>query len=505
MRCKHCDYRLWNLAGRECPECGKPFVPSEHDFVPNSVSFHCPHCDQDYYGVGQKGHLRPAEFDCVHCHQHIHMDQMILRPRADLAEEQTEVVGNPWLQRKKVGPVKAWFSTLGQGMGMPVKLIKATPDQSSMGQAFWFVLLTTSLFCILPLLVYIPFIALMSMSGGGGGGGPGFLGISGIFIGVSFSMIIGTLAAVGLWGLVTHAILRMTGQTSGTIGRTYQALFYSCGANIIVMIPCLNQYLFWAGWIWWGISATLMIHAGQKVSSGRAALAVLTFPILSIILIVCGFIYFMVMVITGAGAAAGPAPTTTPTMQTQTITTAVISHANQNAGAGPQHAVMIVNAPNVQGADFIGSNPNNSEQTVPVGSTNLWFYEMTATADQQKRIESALIQSMQANPVAHRLGDFVLTYHGIDLTKANPQLWVVIRWPDPATGGFTGGVQVGQADGKVITINQASFAGQLQTQNQLRAQSGLPPLPAPSTVWHIQGALSDPANSPAPTPDKKNP
>lgn len=28
MRCKTCNYRLWNLAGRTCPECGTGFRPS---------------------------------------------------------------------------------------------------------------------------------------------------------------------------------------------------------------------------------------------------------------------------------------------------------------------------------------------------------------------------------------------------------------------------------------------------------------------------------------------
>lgn len=27
MRCKRCDYPLWNLRDRKCPECGKPFAP----------------------------------------------------------------------------------------------------------------------------------------------------------------------------------------------------------------------------------------------------------------------------------------------------------------------------------------------------------------------------------------------------------------------------------------------------------------------------------------------
>ena len=33
MRCKTCDYPLWNLTTRVCPECGTPFLPSQFDIT----------------------------------------------------------------------------------------------------------------------------------------------------------------------------------------------------------------------------------------------------------------------------------------------------------------------------------------------------------------------------------------------------------------------------------------------------------------------------------------
>ena len=62
MRCQNCNYTLWNLTTRECPECGTPFLPSAQDFQPNSVRFCCPGCDQDYYGTSPRGHLVPSAF-----------------------------------------------------------------------------------------------------------------------------------------------------------------------------------------------------------------------------------------------------------------------------------------------------------------------------------------------------------------------------------------------------------------------------------------------------------
>src|SRR4051812_7864561 len=101
MRCPGCDYPLWNLPTRQCPECGRPFLPSEFDFVANSVRFCCPHCPQEYYGPGPRGPLVPDRFACVRCGHHIGMDQMTLLPTAGVAEEQTRTDTVPWLERRK--------------------------------------------------------------------------------------------------------------------------------------------------------------------------------------------------------------------------------------------------------------------------------------------------------------------------------------------------------------------------------------------------------------------
>ena len=99
MRCRTCDYRLWNLLERRCPECGTPFLPSQYEFFPNTIRFRCPHCDQSYYGTGEKGHLDPAEFDCVSCGRRIDMDQTVLEPTAGVDEDQTQTERVPWLER----------------------------------------------------------------------------------------------------------------------------------------------------------------------------------------------------------------------------------------------------------------------------------------------------------------------------------------------------------------------------------------------------------------------
>ena len=67
MRCPTCDYSLWNLTAKACPECGGTFSTRDFEFVPNTVRFGCPHCNQSYYGTGPRGYLEPDVFDCVSC------------------------------------------------------------------------------------------------------------------------------------------------------------------------------------------------------------------------------------------------------------------------------------------------------------------------------------------------------------------------------------------------------------------------------------------------------
>jgi hypothetical protein len=43
----------------------------------------------------------------------------------------------------------------------------------------------------------------------------------------------------------------------------------------------------------------------------------------------------------------------------------------------------------------------------------------------------AAADALPVNIVAHRLADLVFTYHGIDLTNADPNLWIVITSHDP--------------------------------------------------------------------------
>ncbi len=287
MRCKTCDYRLWNLPSRRCPECGTPFVPSEFEFTPNSVQFRCPHCGQSYYGTGPRGHIEPEEFDCISCGRHIHMDDMIIFPTDGVREEQTRVAHIPWLERRERGFWRGWFSTIGMALTSPLKLMRELPRETSSGQALWFAIINFFFIVtvsILPIMMLPMIIALGFW--GRGSSAPVFVGF--VIIGIIFFAIL--LVGVFAWVLAAHALLAITGRRAGGIELTFQAMSYSSGANIFSAIPFLGWYL---GWIWWLISAVLMVKERQKIGGGRAAFAVLTPPLTILGGLIGLYIYFI--------------------------------------------------------------------------------------------------------------------------------------------------------------------------------------------------------------------
>ena len=105
-------------------------MPSDFEFVINSVQFCCTHCDKSYYGTGEKGHLQPTRFQCVQCDSTIDMDQMVLRQTEDVRKEQTQVDRNPWMQRRQRGRIRSWFATLGRSIALLIRLMRATPETS---------------------------------------------------------------------------------------------------------------------------------------------------------------------------------------------------------------------------------------------------------------------------------------------------------------------------------------------------------------------------------------
>ncbi len=514
LYCRTCEYSLWGLSTRTCPECGTAFRPSEFQFVPNTVQFCCPHCRQPYFGTSEKGHLVPPEFDCVSCAQHIHMDEMVLLPAEGVQEEQTWARQMPWLERKERGAVRAWLATIGMAMIRPARVISLTPVQSSATAALWFAWVSQFVFCLSLLIVAPVFLVVMLFTNSGGGWlAPASAGIGVLFVSIVVSCFVGVI----VWALVTHLVLRVTGGAQAGFGRTLQAMCYSSGANVFLAVPCFGLHLSTIGFIWWSVSAILMIRTGQGVSGLRATLAVLSLP-------VAGVLLGVGIALLGQSASTSFVTTTatvppvvipaTPQHESETakLAQALRRYRDQHGGAGPRHAVDLVAAGLAQPSDFVSISTPGDATEIRIGRIGL--DEVPGLSkQQQEKVITTLADQLPKDVVAHRLGDFILTSHGIQGNKVDAKLWVVVLAPRPSPAGadedgLAGGAVVmygmdgaglpldgivaGLADGTTLVVNANRLPRELERQNRLRAQNGLAPLPDPRQVTTTQPASGQP-------------
>jgi len=288
MNCKSCQYPLWNLPGRACPECGAPFLPSLFEFVPNSIRFCCPHCRTTYYGTDAKGHLVPSAFVCVGCSQPISMDVCVLLPTQGVAEEQTKPEMFPWFQPGKRWRIGSWATMMVRALFMPDRLAKSIPPEAPMG--FLFALGTTTVTQWGSILIFM--IPPLFMAAGQARGMM-------VAVGWMLLMIAGgavsNAVALILWIIVAHGVLLITGGTTQGIRRTGHAFCYTAPALLPSGIPCLGFYLGLVLMPWWCVSASFALANTQSVNIWRALAAVAVLPLVVIgvvVLLILAAVYF---------------------------------------------------------------------------------------------------------------------------------------------------------------------------------------------------------------------
>lgn len=502
MRCKTCNYSLWQIRDRRCPECGTPFKPSDFEFVCNSVRFCCPHCNQDYYGTGEKGHLVPSSFACVRCSQIIDMDDTVLLPTAGVDEKQTETTVVPWIDRRNRWWFSAFFITMGMAIANPRRLMNAIPETSSFLRALIYGSLHIALQTALNLGAFFMFMGLMSAAAGGGGI---FAGV----VGAAAALAIVGPVVILLWAGSAHLILRLTGETAHGFGRTHQAIAYSAGNNFLYGIPCIGFYFFWAGALWWAISAGFMLALGQRVRGWRAALAVGVLPAV-VILGVIGLITYAFLetrsMVTQAQtqmqarsrASAGVSSLATLPLAEQAAMSQ-FSVAFLSAMARSDNDVR--NIVEIASDDVRPESFEDLRESAPapiiLGGTTLQNWAMRVTPEERTPLIDRAVALTPEGP-AYRIGDRVFTHAGIDLSTINEddgsdRLWLVIGWRRSLTSnGPAETVSVVRADGQVNAMNSDAFAGFLAAQNTLRESFGLPPLLMPDTVREHETAPAAP-------------
>jgi len=495
MRCRECDYPLWNLSTRICPECGQSFAPSAYRFLPNSVRYCCPHCAQEYYGTDASGHLVPREFDCVTCGQRIAMDEMVLRPAAGVRDDQTEVDTLPWLHRQGGNWLKCWWQTVWNGMIAPNRLMNGIHSEARVGEAWWFAAISFLAFLLvggtLPLLA----LAAIDMASGGGDA----LMMFGWAIGLPIGGTLVNLLFIAIWAASTHGILAVTGGAERSMGHTVNALCYTVGPNVLMAIPCIGMYCAgYAASIWWVVCAVLAVAAIQKVGGGRAALATLALPIAFIVLVVGGYFGLIMYGISSAAMTSAGGTTTqmtlTPNDQTGPLNAALLKSAKAN-GQWPVTALELVRDDYAMDHDFITSESDTRLDQIPVGPMRDLGNVNNARPQQRALAFDAAADRLGPKVIAHRVGDFVFTYHGIEPATGDPNLWTTVQVEDPdaviATTFDT--VYVGTRGGNTISFRRSQLPQRVIEQNALRAEHGLPPLPITlDQITHANPATEQP-------------
>lgn len=185
-----------------------------------------------------------------------------------------------------------------------------------------------------------------------------------------------------------------------------------------------------------------------------------------------------------------------PAAETEHILQAVLAYAKNHGGGGPRHASELLREGHVTVNTFATLDSLTRIESVPLADIMLAQFA-GLKPEERKSVVSAALVGMPDATIAHRLGDFVFTYHGIDFGNADSDLWVVVWSPHPAQNPPPSpdeSIPVGLAGGNVVQIPLSRFVEELFAQSQLRTRYGLPTLASPFTVTHRRPMVAQPVS-----------
>lgn len=511
MRCKGCDYPLWDIAARACPECGLPFKPSNYDFTINAVRFACPHCRQSYYGTDNRGQLVPSRFNCVSCARLIDQDEMLILPRDGVPEEVVTPDHMPWIERGRVGFFRGLFGTIIRSIGTPTRLASTIPVCSPDGSGganlasamvFGVVVLSTYLllgFTILGLFQLIP----MMLGVLGGSTASVVLGLASSLV----STIVVAFVILILWSISTHITLRCIGPASAGFNGTAAAICYSSGTNFLSAIPCVAFLTGPVGFIWWAIAAVLMLARIHRISNIRAALAVLVLPASLLIvggLAIGAFIFWnqslskALMIQAPTAVVTTPQPVAVPlpplphgvSVRNDVPESKVLMqlgkglfdwHATRQSWAS--HPMQLIVNGNLRATDLVINEQTRSR--IALGTMSFEDIDL-APPNVLATLASSAVGNAIGDAGLTRMGDAILMTKGIratgTYTDTAPDLWLAAVFPNRSarTAMFL------RADGGTQTVDISSQTFDIQSaideQNIVRAREGVPKLP-PIEQW----------------------
>ncbi len=279
MRCRGCEYELWNMKPGTCPECGRKWQFDEFRFHPLAAQFLCPHCDHAYGGTDNQGLPTPRAFICSGCSEPIDLDQMRALPAPNTDGSTAMDDEFPWRDIERLGKWRAFWRTVGLSMSNPTRVGRMLPERSSFRSALIFSLLCGTITIVSsasPIVFMIGFSNQQFSSG---------LEYVLQFLAIFFAVVLGfaILAQILLllWGSCAHGILRISGGVHRPLRDSLSSTLFCTGPFLISAIPCCGFYIFLVSVIWMGVAMIHALASLQRVSRLRASIAVLA-PLLSL-------------------------------------------------------------------------------------------------------------------------------------------------------------------------------------------------------------------------------
>ncbi len=279
MRCRTCGYRLWNAVPGGCSECGAPWRFEDFRFVPQVVQFCCNTCGRAYMGTDEAGLPQPRSFVCSGCGTDIDLNSMRALPSPTVSEETAMGIEHPWTERKRVGRWRAFWTTVGQALGNPRRLVTSLPLKPSMWGALWFAVIVT----IVPLVIsigpaFVLPIGIMPMRGSAMGTQQWLVAVT-VMVLIPVAASIGVVLSAIVSGLLTHLLLRLTGSVKHPLRWTLCTSMYCLGPMVCCALPCCGVYLSMISTVWIYISFVIATMELHEVGALRACFAVLAPPI----------------------------------------------------------------------------------------------------------------------------------------------------------------------------------------------------------------------------------
>ncbi len=488
---------LWGIAARVCPECGKPFTVSERRFAARKAVFGCPACGTEYVGKGEDGLPEPREFACVGCGSRLGVDAMVVRPAAG-ARGRVEIEPIAWSSRGRLGFFRGWFGTVVEVWSSPASAARSIPrgagwdDALLFGMVTWIISGVVGLWGVGGAVVLMFAVGVLVASAVGTRGG--------VVFGVLAALICVFVAVALVWvglavaGLAAHGVLRLTGRTRLGARGTMDAVGYSSAVALLSAAPCFGSYLVLIAVLTQCVFACVMLRARQGVAWWRGALAVAPVAALSLGSVLGPFVVAQRSMRTmHAGGWQPPVPLRSVGISGALRVSRALEAHRRSSRSELQHGYELVESGRLDAAMFVEEQLRHSGS----GRTTL----TPGIERVLKERWEAQRSTMPAHVIAHRVGQFVFTHHGIDPASQEQRLWVVVWAPSPVSVDVLGTPRraAGVFDGSMVAVTRAgmpeeispqSMSFQLEFQNALRAKEGLPALPDPFTVLEGSPAVA---------------